>query len=99
MEFIYSHWLFSLPGFSGYAAICLGRTILFRDAKDQVSRELMAHEMKHQEQMDRHGVAGFYVRYLWEYLKGLARFRSHGLAYWWNKFEVEARGASILSRG
>ena len=86
----YSHWLFRLPGFRNYDGICLGRTILFRQPKGEVSARLLRHEEIHQEQMARHGVIGFYVRYLGFYVAGLVRYRSHSAAYRNNSFEVEA---------
>lgn len=86
----FSHWLFRFPGFRNYDAICLGRAILFRQAKAEVSEHLIEHELVHQRQMDRHGVLGFYVRYFALYFAGLIRHRSHAEAYRKNPLEVEA---------
>ena len=68
----------------------VGRAILFKDGPEAVSVRLLRHEMIHQEQMDRHGVAGFYARYLADYLRGLWRLRSHEAAYRAIPFEQEA---------
>jgi hypothetical protein len=88
----YSHWYFKMPWMKKYEGAVFGRTILFRDAKEQVSKALLEHEMVHQRQMDTHGVFGFYVKYLWYYLKGLVQYRSHRLAYLKHPFEKEAYG-------
>lgn len=90
MKLHYSHWLFRLPGFRKYAAISFGRTILFQDPKEKVSATLLQHEAIHQEQMDRYGVVGFYLRYALFYFRGVLRYRSHEMAYRNNSFEVEA---------
>lgn len=87
---VYGHWLFRLPGFRQYEAMCLGRTILFRALEPDVSPQVVAHELVHQKQMDRHGIPGFYARYLWEYAKGLLHYRNHDQAYRNNPFEAEA---------
>lgn len=86
----YRHWLFRLPLARNYAAMVVGRRILFKDGPEAVSARLLRHETIHQEQMDRHGVAGFYARYLTDYLRGLWRLRNHDAAYRAIAFEQEA---------
>lgn len=68
----------------------IGRAILFKDGPEAVSARLLRHEMIHQEQMDRHGVAGFYAIYLADYLSHLWRLRDHDAAYRAIAFEREA---------
>ena len=94
MKLIYGSQIFRLPVVKKYDAVCLGRLILFKHEPDGVSQILFNHEMVHQEQMDDHGVAGFYVRYFWYYLRGLIRYQSHDTAYLMNPFEKEAYNKS-----
>ena len=71
-----------------FDAICIGRFILFRDSDP--SPRLVRHEMIHQQQMDHYTVPGFYILYLWYWLKGLVIHRTFHLAYRENPLEVEA---------
>jgi hypothetical protein len=87
----YRSRLFLLPGFRHYRAAVLGRHIFVKGTS--LSPALLRHEMVHIEQVHRHGIAGFYSRYLFEYFRLLWKFRSHHQAYWGNRFEVEAREA------
>ena len=87
---IFSHWIFRLPLAKKYSGMVVGRFILFKRAQEQVSARLIRHEMIHQEQMDRLGVVGFYIKYLAHYLRGLIRFRNHDKAYRESPLEVEA---------
>ena len=69
-------WL-SGPTFAGrsdIAAITLGHTIYFRaeqhfDPHSARGLSLLAHEVKHVEQIERSGLAGFYRSYLGDYLQ------------------------------
>jgi len=90
MTILYRHWIFRLPWMKGYAGMCVGRCILFRDAEDQVDLTLLRHEMIHQEQMDRFGVGTFYVLYSWLWLKGLLAYGNCRDAYFRNPLEQEA---------
>ena len=47
-------------------------------------------------QVDRHGLIGFLVRYVTEYLRHLWRYRSMDRAYREISFEIEARAAESL---
>ncbi len=87
----YSHWAFRLPLLRRYRGICLGRWILFKEGEEKVSPTLLRHELIHQEQITRHGMPAFYVRYLVAYFRNLARYKNHSEAYWNIPFEVEAR--------
>jgi hypothetical protein len=85
--------LFKLPLLRNYDGIALGRHMYFKGIPN---RELIAHEMVHQRQMDRHGVLGFYVIYLTHYLLFLALYRNHTQAYRAIPFEKEAYGDSYV---
>ncbi len=87
----YKHWAFRLPLLKHYRGICLGRYILFKEGEEKISKPLLRHEMVHQEQITRHGLVGFYVKYLVDYAKNLVRYKSHWEAYRQIPFEVEAR--------
>lgn len=68
----------------------VGRTILFKGDESDVSPTLFQHELIHQEQIDRHGLARFYLIYLRDYLINLWRLRDHDAAYRNIPFEKEA---------
>jgi hypothetical protein len=89
-RFLYRSPLFRLPLLRRYRAICLGRWVVCRDSESDVSEELRAHELVHQEQMDRHGIPAFYTLYLADYLRNLWKFRDHDRAYRGIRFEQEA---------
>jgi hypothetical protein len=68
-------------------AMVIGKTIhLFNTTAGEFMAESnwVCHELKHVEQYERHGVAGFLWRYLWETIRK---------GYFNNRFEVEARAA------
>jgi hypothetical protein len=79
----FQSWIFRIPMLRSYDAMCVGRTIHFRDKKEKVSLELLAHELVHQHQMDVLGVRRFY----WMYLKQWIRA---GFSYRGIQFEQEA---------
>ncbi len=59
---------------TGISAITLGHKINFRkldryDPHSPRGLALLAHELKHVEQFERYGRVGFYVKYLWDYLR------------------------------
>ena len=89
----YRHAAFRLPLLRNYSAICVGRTIWFKDPKAEIPPRLLCHELVHQQQMDRHGQLAFYAIYLKDYFKNLFRYASHQKAYLAIPFEVEARAA------
>ncbi len=86
----YRHWIFRLPLVRRYRGMVIGRMILFKQAEEDIGPSLLRHEMVHQEQMDRHGVAGFYLIYFRDYLVNLWRLRDHDAAYRAIPFEREA---------
>ena len=68
----------------------LGRVVLVRRGhRDRAL--LLAHELVHVQQWERHDVTGFLRRYLGAYARNLARLRSHRAAYLAIPLEVEAR--------
>ena len=77
----YRHWVFRLPFVRNYRGMVIGRTILFKGDELEVSRTLFRHELIHQEQIDRHGIARFYLIYFRDYLSNLWRLRNHDAAY------------------
>lgn len=67
----------------GRAGITVGHTmVLYSYLSVRRLRAVVFHELKHIEQIERHGLFRFYIRYLIEYIK---------VGYWDNKYEVEAR--------
>ncbi|CCJ05500.1 hypothetical protein [Methylocystis sp. SC2] len=86
----YRHWIFKLPLARNYRGMVMGRTILFKGDESDVSPTLFRHELIHQEQIDRHGIARFYLIYLRDYLINLWRLRDHDAAYRNIPFEREA---------
>jgi hypothetical protein len=56
-------------------AITLGKTIYFRnpdlyDPHTAQGLAFLAHEIKHVEQFERHGIVGFYIKYVRDYFRG-----------------------------
>jgi hypothetical protein len=86
----YRHWVFRLPFVRNYRGMVVGRTILFKGDESEVSQTLFRHERIHQEQIDRHGIARFYLIYFRDYFFNLWRLRSHDAAYRNIPFEKEA---------
>ncbi len=80
--------LFKLPLIRNYDGIVLGRRMFFKS--ENPSRILINHELIHQDQMDRHGVIGFYLIYIKDYVKNLFKYRDHKMAYYNIPFEAEA---------
>lgn len=70
---------------SAKVAIVFGRTIyLHNTSRNEFlnDKKWVLHELKHVEQYQRYGFAGFLVRYVWEWMRK---------GYFNNRFEVEAR--------
>jgi hypothetical protein len=86
----YRHWIFKLPFVRRYNGMVVGRTILFKAGATEIPSTLLRHELIHQEQIDRHGIARFYLVYFRDYLANLWRFRNHDAAYRNIPFEKEA---------
>jgi hypothetical protein len=90
----YRHWYFKMPWMKPYRGMVVGKTIIFREGPEGISKELLAHELIHIEQMNRYGRLGFYFRYLAIYFRNLLRYRSSRKAYLEHPFEIEAREKS-----
>ncbi len=76
----------------------VARTILFKNAETEITPALLRHELAHVEQIDRYGIARFYLIYLCDYLANLWRLRDHDAAYRHIRFEREARELERLER-
>ena len=76
------------------------RIFLSRDAAAEIASgsergsRILAHELEHVRQYDRHGVAGFLVRYAADYVRARLSGASHAEAYLAIGFEREAFRAS-----
>lgn len=79
----------------GVEAIVLWPFVLFRKPKDEVPERLMKHEQEHVRQVYRGLIVGFYLSYVWEYLKLRIRGYNHSDAYWLNPYETQARAAEF----
>lgn len=75
---------------SWVAAITFPWGIYFRG---QPTQRLLRHESKHLEQMQKDGAIKFYVKYIYEYIRGLISYRDMRLAYMAISYEREARRA------
>ncbi|MCA9609238.1 MAG: DUF4157 domain-containing protein [Myxococcales bacterium] len=77
------------------SGIALGRSVFIRadrfGADGELPIDLVAHEVTHVAQVLRDGTAGFFTRYLAEYLGGRARGLADHEAYLAIGYEVEAR--------
>ena len=91
------HWIFRMPFLRRYNGMVLGRTLLFKCSETEMSPALLKHELIHQEQMDRHGVARFYLIYFRDYVVNLWRLRNHNAAYRNIRFEKEAYSRELES--
>jgi len=85
------HWLFKLPFFRNYTGIAVTPNLII--CKGAAYDSLIRHERVHQEQMNRHGLLYFWLQYLFYYVSGLVKYKSHWKAYRNNPLEVEARNA------
>jgi hypothetical protein len=74
--------------------ITLGRRIYVRANLAELSLErLLRHELAHIRQIERHGLIGFYRRYLTEFVRHFVKVRSISRAYSLISFEIEAVAA------
>ena len=77
--------------------ITLGRRIYLSPnvskRSDSYMQRLLRHELAHVRQVNRHGLIGFLVRYVAEFLRHFAREKSVAAAYRKISFEVEAAAA------
>ena len=87
---IFACFIFRFWPLKNYEAIVLYPFILFKNQLEMTSPNILRHELIHLDQMRRYTVLGFYICYLWQYLRGLLKFRNHKKAYLGITFEKEA---------
>ncbi len=81
------------PVAPGAAATTIGPIVLIRRGHEHDAR-LVRHEAEHVRQYRDHGIAGFLVRYLAEYVRWRLRRHPHWDAYRRISFEIEAEWIS-----
>ncbi|MCP3991074.1 MAG: hypothetical protein GY724_18505 [Actinomycetia bacterium] len=82
-----------IPG--PYQGVALGRLVFIgRDIATDGSSTLLAHELVHVRQWSELGVIGFGVRYLSQFVTGLAKTRRWSAAYRQIDIEREARSSA-----
>lgn len=93
VRFRYPWWLRPFL-IRGVAAITLGRRIyLAPDIRREQRERFLRHELVHVRQIRRHGLLGFYGRYLREYVRHRRQGLSSSEAYRNISFEIEALAA------
>ena len=75
---------------SNIEAITLPFGVFFRRSVEATHEQTINHEMIHVRQIKSIGIISFYSTYLWDYLTGLLKYRSHDQAYRNIRFEKEA---------
>lgn len=100
MKIVVGHFvpnLFSL--FGVVTGVTIYPFIFVRFAKNEI---LIRHESIHIEQQRETLIIGFFLIYLFDYLRGLIKYRNHYTAYWRIRFEQEAyryqRDSNYLNR-
>ena len=85
----YNHWL---PKFIGYAGITIGHNICVMYSKQGTltRKSLVKHEMIHVAQIEEHTFIGFYLSYVFEFLKHFFNCWNWNSAYRSVKYEKEA---------
>ena len=89
-------WFFensSLPRWlSIIAPITIGAIILgpFVFSRETMSEKTKRHETIHYQQYLELGFIGFWIIYLWDYLKGFWKYKNGKMAYYNIRFEMEA---------
>lgn len=91
MKVVYNRFI----PFKGFVAINLcGLVFVRKDGTDRMTFEeidvMLKHELVHSEQMQRDGYVRFYCKYLYEYLRGIIRYRNATMAYHLISYEIEA---------
>ena len=76
--------------FISIGAITLWPFIIFRNSREEVGETLINHEMIHIKQQEELWVVGFYILYVYYWLKNLPKYRDSSKAYYNIPFEVEA---------
>lgn len=92
MKVIYN----SLIPFKGFVGINLfGILFARKEFKGHLPVDFFIHEEFHTQQMKRDGYVYFYLRYLYEYLLGLFKYKDSKQAYHNVSYEKEAYSISI----
>ena len=84
VRIVHAPWLFRVPGFRRFHGYEAGPLIFVRRPLDQVSNDLVTHELCHVWQ-DQHRRARMWLSYLWQ-------------GYRHNEHEVQARAAAERTR-
>ena len=86
----FSFFAFKFWPLKNYEAIVLWPFIFFKNKLEMTSPNILRHELIHLDQMRRHTVLGFYLLYVWQYFRGLVKYKNHQKAYLEIAFEKEA---------
>ena len=84
VRIVHAPWLFRIPGFRRFAGYEAGPLILVKRPLEEVSNDLIAHELCHVWQ-DQHRRAYMWLSYLWQ-------------SYRHNEHEIEAREGAVRTR-
>jgi hypothetical protein len=84
VRIVHAPWLFRIPGFRRYHGYEAGPLILVKPPLEDVSNDLVTHELCHVWQ-DQRGRAYMWLSYLWQ-------------GYRHNEHEIEARAAAARTR-
>jgi hypothetical protein len=84
VRIVHAPWLFRIPGFRRFSGYEVGPLILVKRPLEEVSNDLIAHELCHVWQ-DQHRRAYMWLSYLWQ-------------GYRHNEHELEAREAVARTR-
>jgi hypothetical protein len=90
----YDHWLPKLLGVDG---IVIMKVIMYGRIRNSVTVGLRNHEWAHYWQQVRDGIVWFKMRYVFEWIIGLFKYRSHRQAYYNISYEREAMQAQLLN--
>ena len=87
MKVIYNDFL----PFKGFIGINLfGIVFVRKEFKNALPVDFFSHEECHTKQMKRDGYIYFYVKYLYEYIRGLIAYKDSRKAYYDISYEKEA---------
>lgn len=87
MKIIYNSFI----PFKGFIGVNLfGYIFVRKEFEGALPTDFFAHEYCHTKQMKRDGYVYFYIRYLYEYVRGLIKYKDSRMAYHNVSYEVEA---------
>ena len=84
----YNHWI---PRLIGIGGVVLFKQIFYARSEEEVSDRLRKHERTNVEQQRRNGVVFYTIKYIYEYLKGRLKGKTHRGSYLNISYEIEAR--------